>query len=57
MTCLGAAYIAGLARGVYDRQSLSDNLQYKEYLPQMSVQIRNKKLAGWDQAIKLSLGH
>ncbi len=57
MTCLGVAYIAGLALGVYDRQSLNDNLQYKEYLPQMSVQIRNKKLAGWDQAIKLSLGH
>ena len=52
-TALGAAYLAGLAVGVWD--SLEDIEANREvdrvFVPEMSVEERNKLYAGWKKAV------
>jgi len=52
-TALGAAYLAGLAVGVWD--SLEDIQQNREidriFEPQMAPDVRNKYYAGWKKAV------
>lgn len=52
-TALGAAYLAGLAVGVWD--SLDDIQQNREidriFEPQMPLDVRNKYYAGWKKAV------
>ena len=52
-TALGAAYLAGLAVGVWE--SLDDIQQNREvdkvFIPEMSVEERNEKYAGWKKAV------
>ena len=57
-TALGAAYLAGLATGVWkDRDELRQLWQCERvYTPQMDAATRAQKLAGWDKAVGRSLG-
>ena len=56
-TALGAAYLAGLAIGYWkDKAEIQDNWQLsRHFVPTMSEEIRNKKIKGWDKAVKCAL--
>lgn len=53
-TALGAAYLAGLAAGVYpEPQRFADSWRLeKRFTPAMDKSTRGKKLAGWRAAVK-----
>jgi glycerol kinase len=53
-TALGAAYLAGLAAGVYPEPSrFADNWRLeRRFKPAMSAATRERKLKGWAQAVK-----
>jgi glycerol kinase len=53
-TALGAAYLAGLAAGVYPEPSkFADNWRLeRRFKPAMSVATRERKLKGWARAVK-----
>ena len=53
-TALGAAYLAGLAAGVYPEPSkFADNWRLEHrFKPAMSAATRERKLAGWARAVK-----
>ncbi|MBM4236224.1 MAG: glycerol kinase GlpK [Firmicutes bacterium] len=57
-TALGAAYLAGLACGLWqDLNELREKWQGSNYFePQMSTEQRQKLYAGWSAAVKRSLG-
>lgn len=48
---IGAAYAAGLGIGLYD-QKVFDGLRRKEYVPGMESEKRERKYAGWLQAVE-----
>jgi glycerol kinase len=52
-TALGAAYLAGLAAGVFpEPQRFADNWRLEHrFKPTMSAETRTKKLAGWKRAV------
>lgn len=47
---IGAAYLAGIAIGIYDKKIFS-GLHYQEYTPAMTEEIRRSKYAGWLEAV------
>lgn len=53
-TALGAAYLAGLAAGVYpEPKRFADSWRLeKRFTPAMDAATRNKKLSGWRAAVK-----
>jgi glycerol kinase len=53
-TALGAAYLAGLAAGVYPEPAkFADNWRLeRRFKPAMSAATRERKLAGWKRAVK-----
>jgi glycerol kinase len=53
-TALGAAYLAGLAAGVYpEPQKFADNWRLeRRFKPAMSAATRERKLKGWARAVK-----
>lgn len=53
-TALGAAYLAGLAAGVYpEPQRFADSWRLeRRFTPAMDAQTRAKKLSGWRSAVK-----
>jgi len=53
-TALGAAYLAGLAAGVYDEPSkYTEHWRLeRRFKPMMSAASREQKLAGWARAVK-----
>jgi len=53
-TALGAAYLAGLAAGIYPEPSkFADNWRLEHrFKPNMSQATRERKLAGWARAVK-----
>ena len=55
-TALGAAYLAGLATGVWkDTQEIEENRQVdKIFVPSMSAELRNKKYSDWKRAVERS---
>lgn len=55
-TALGAAYLAGLATGVWkDTAEIEENRQVdKIFIPSMPADIRNKKYADWKRAVERS---
>lgn len=52
---LGAAYMAGLAAGIYNEESLFDAVHYSDVNPQMNAQMRQERLAGWREAVRKTL--
>jgi glycerol kinase len=53
-TALGAAYLAGLAAGVYPEPAkFADSWRLEHrFKPAMSAATRERKLAGWARAVK-----
>lgn len=56
-TALGAAYLAGLAAGVWNNpRSIIDNWQSERvFLPQMDIQTRDDYYSGWKRAVERSM--
>ena len=48
---IGAAYAAGLALGLYDRETLKGKKRGSLFLPKMAAREREKKKAGWEKAV------
>ena len=53
-TALGAAYLAGLAVGIYDRKSLSEKRRDTVFSPEISPEDRQKRLNKWHKAVALT---
>jgi glycerol kinase len=53
-TALGAAYLAGLASGLYpEPESFADQWRLeRRFLPGMESSERDRKLAGWRKAVR-----
>lgn len=49
---MGAAFMAGIAAGIYTDEVLLQKQTACTYTPQMSEQVRQEKLDGWHQAVK-----
>lgn len=56
-TALGAAYLAGLAAGYWkNKKEIIENWQLShKFKPSMEEESRQKKLRGWDKAVKCAL--
>lgn len=50
MSALGAAYVAGIAMGLYDK-GIAKRMERTTYLPQMEPERRKKKRDGWIAAV------
>lgn len=48
---IGAAYAAGIAAGVFDREKLFAQADVTIYQPKMEACVRKRKLEGWKQAV------
>lgn len=48
---IGAAYMAGIALGIFDRDVLFSQMKRRKYIPSMSDELRNRKYAGWKKAV------
>lgn len=48
---MGAAYMAGIAAGIYDEELVFEHLQRTVYMPQMDAGCREHKYEGWQQAV------
>ena len=48
---IGAAYMAGISVGLYDLEKLADNMKRSMYEPKMADEVREKKYAGWKEAV------
>jgi glycerol kinase len=57
LSVIGAAYLAGIAAGLYDAATIYDAVTYDLYRPKMSEGIRKDKTAGWNNAIKMLIGN
>ena len=55
LSAIGAAYMAGIAVGLYQKDEVFSNLNYKVYEPQMEEVIRQEKLKGWKEAMDIIL--
>ena len=53
---IGAAYAAGISQGIYD-ESVFSVLKRISYEPKMDEDTRNKKICGWQQAVKEAMTH
>ena len=53
---IGAAYCAGIAAGLYDADSIFSGRAQTCFAPQMDETIRDKKYAGWKDAVRRTLG-
>lgn len=54
---MGAAYLAGISEGIYDADAVFGSIHYSAYQPNMSAQQREKRCAGWKEAIRQALTH
>ena len=50
MSGIGPAYAAGLALGVWD-ETVFNKIKRKKYKPNMDIQLRTEKYAGWKEAV------
>ena len=55
-TALGAAYLAGIAVGLWQQDGILKNKNIeKNFIPKMEKLIREKKYKGWQKAVKRSM--
>ena len=54
LSCLGAAYAAGLGSGLYTSR-IFQNIRYARFSPGMDPAQRARKLRGWKQAVAMAL--
>lgn len=52
---MGAAYAAGTASGLYDREQIYRHIRRRDFLPHISTQVRNSLYSGWKQAVARTL--
>lgn len=48
---IGAAYAAGLASGIYQKERLFSGMKKQEYIPSMTEEERKKRYKGWKIAV------
>ena len=48
---IGAAYAAGIAIGMYDIHTIFEGMERKKFVPAMEKNVREKKYAGWKEAV------
>jgi len=48
---IGVSYMAGIALGLYDKDVVFNNIERKQYLPQMDSDIRRRKIEGWHESV------
>ncbi|MCC8141646.1 MAG: glycerol kinase GlpK [Lachnospiraceae bacterium] len=48
---IGAAYAAGISRGLYDRDELFSSVKRTHYVPKMEQRVRDEKYRGWKSAV------
>lgn len=54
MSGIGAAYAAGIALGVYEKQ-VAEKIGRNVYVPEMEEMLRSKKKDGWKEAVEMIL--
>lgn len=54
---MGAAYAAGIAAGLYDKEKVFGHIQYKTFCPSMPENEQTVRYNGWINAIDQSLHH
>lgn len=54
---IGSAYLAGLALGIYEYETLMKRQKTRVYRPQMSPETRQEKLEGWKRALRAVLNY
>lgn len=54
---MGAAYAAGIALGLYDKDRVFEGHRRREYRPEMDPRRRDQLYEGWKQAVGQSLTH
>ncbi len=52
---MGAAYAAGLAVGLYEKDTLFSHTKRTQYIPKMDSATRLRTIAGWKEAVSKSL--
>ncbi len=52
---IGAAYVAGLAMGLYERDTLFSGHKRTSFTPSMKLEERDKKYEGWKKAVSKAL--
>lgn len=52
---IGAAFAAGLALGIYEKEGIFARMKRQKYAPQMDEGERSQKYNGWKAAVKLAL--
>ena len=54
---MGAAYAAGMAVGLYDRETVYQHVRRRSYGQVMAPAERAERLASWKQAVRQALCH
>lgn len=49
---IGAAYMAGISAGIYDKETIFAGMTHTKYLPKMKAEVRNEKYDGWKEAVE-----
>ncbi|MCK9168825.1 MAG: glycerol kinase GlpK [Treponema sp.] len=57
LSVIGAAYLAGISAGLYDGNTVYRAVSYSTYSPHMDDSIREEKITGWNNAIKMLIGN
>jgi glycerol kinase len=55
LSVIGAAYAAGIALGVYDKDKVFSEIEAVQFHPDMKQEIRVEKLKGWKEAVSMLL--
>lgn len=56
MSGIGAAYLAGIAMGVFSKEKAFDKLHYLSYHPDMDKKRRDRLYCGWKDAVERVIG-
>ncbi len=54
LSAIGAAYLAGIRAGLYQKEKLFAGMQYRQYEPAMPQETREEKYAAWRRAVKMT---
>lgn len=53
LSAIGSAYMAGIAAGVYEKETVFANIGYDFYEPQMEKETRKKRQSLWKEAVDM----
>lgn len=56
LSCIGAAFAAGLAAGLYQEDILFDGIGRSKFVPHMKEKEKERRYAGWKEAVLRVLG-